>query len=158
MVNELNRQFQYEKGQLEKDHLKIIPVKGNDHPKFSIFCDGCKIKDIMESLIDNALKFTEEGEIEFGYNMMENAVIEFFVRDTGIGIPEDQFNKIFDRFYQIDLRLKRIYGGSGIGLSLANDFALMMDSKIKVESILGAGSRFSFQIPYETANQHLRIV
>jgi PAS domain S-box-containing protein len=158
LVNDLNRQFIYEKEQLEKDHLKLIPVKGNDHPKFSIVCDGNKIKDIMESLMDNAIKFTEEGEIEFGYKMDDNSTIEFFVRDTGIGIPEDQFSKIFDRFYQIDLRIKRTYGGSGIGLSLANDFVNMLGSKIKVESTPGVGSRFSFEISYDDATSHLRIV
>jgi len=158
LVNDLNRQFIYEKEQLEKDHLKLIPVKGNDHPKFSIVCDGNKIKDIMESLMDNAIKFTEEGEIEFGYKMDGNSTIEFFVRDTGIGIPEDQFSKIFDRFYQIDLRIKRTYGGSGIGLSLANDFVTMLGSKIKVESVPGIGSRFSFTISYDDATSHLRIV
>jgi len=158
LVNELSRQFNHEKGQLEKDHLKIIPVKGNDHPKFSIFCDGPKIKDIMESLMDNALKFTEEGEIEFGYHLVGSTEIEFFVRDTGIGIPEDQREKIFDRFYQIDLRMKRIYGGSGIGLSLANDFVKMLGGKIKVESKLGEGSRFSFVLTYDPGTTHLRIV
>jgi len=157
-VNELYRQFLYEKGQLEKDHLKLIVVKGNDHPKFSILCDGSKIKDIMESLLDNAIKFTEEGEIEFGYKILENSSIEFFVRDTGIGIAEEQLEKIFDRFYQVDQRVKRIYGGSGIGLSLANDFALMMGSKIKVESVPGSGSMFSFVLPVEAASSHLRIV
>jgi signal transduction histidine kinase len=157
-VNELYRQFLYEKGQLEKDHLKLFVVKGNDQPKFSIMCDGSKIKDIMESLLDNAIKFTEEGEIEFGYKVLENSSIEFFVRDTGIGIAEDQLEKIFDRFYQVDQRVKRIYGGSGIGLSLANDFALMMGSKIKVESVLGSGSRFSFVLFVEAASSHLRIV
>lgn len=157
LVNELNRQFMYEKGQLEKDHLRLIPVKGNSHPKFSIVCDGNKVKDIMESLMDNALKFTEEGEIEFGYHLLEDSQVEFFVRDTGIGIEEDQFEKIFGRFYQIDLRIKRMYGGSGIGLSLANDFVGMLGSKIKVESKMGVGSRFSFVISYE-AGSHLRIV
>ena len=158
LVNELDRQFMYEKGQLEKDHLKLIPFKGSDQPKFSVFCDGNKIRDIMESLIDNAIKFTEEGEIEFGYNLIGSTKIEFFVQDTGIGISADQYDKIFNRFYQIDLSTKRIYGGSGIGLSLANDFAEMLGSKIKVESIEGAGSRFSFILPIETGSNHLRIV
>lgn len=158
LVNELSRQLNHEKGQLEKDHLRILPVQGNDHPKFSIFCDGHKIKDIMESLIDNALKFTDEGEIEFGYQLIGSTEIEFFVRDTGIGIPEEEREKIFDRFYQIDLRMKRIYGGSGIGLSLANDFVKMLGGKIKVESKLGEGSRFSFVITYDAGTNHLRIV
>ncbi len=158
LVSELNRQFMYEKGQLEKDHLRLYTVKGNDHPKYSIFCDGNKIKDIMESLLDNAIKFTEEGEIEFGYNLLGNSKIEFFVKDTGIGIPEDQFEKIFDRFYQIDLSMKRKYGGSGIGLSLAGDFAKMIGSTIVVESKLGMGSRFSFTLLAENKSDHLRIV
>jgi signal transduction histidine kinase len=158
LINELNRQFLYEKGQLEKDHLRLYPVKGHENPKYSIYCDGSKIKDIMESLLDNAIKFTEEGEIEFGYNLIGNSKIEFFVRDTGIGIPEDQYDRIFDRFYQIDLSMKRLYGGSGIGLSLANDFVKMLGSKIVVESKPGMGSRFSFTLPVENRTDHLRIV
>jgi PAS domain S-box-containing protein len=158
MVNDLKRKFMYEKEQLEKDHLKLIPVLGNVHPKFSIVCDGNKIKDIMESLIDNSIKFTEEGEIEYGYQMLGNSQIEFFVRDTGIGISPDQFSKIFDRFYQIDLRIKRTYGGSGIGLSIAKDFANMLGSTIRVESTLGKGSKFTFVITYDEANNHLRLV
>jgi signal transduction histidine kinase len=158
LIIDLNRQFMYEKAQLNKDHLKLIPVKGNDNPKFSIVCDGSKVKDIMESLIDNAIKFTEDGDIEFGYHMIDNSNIEFFVRDTGIGIPKDEFEKIFDRFYQIDLTIKRKYGGSGIGLSLANEFVIMLGSKIKVESTPGIGSRFSFILPFETGSNYLRIV
>jgi signal transduction histidine kinase len=158
LINDIHRQFQYEKQQLEKDHIILKPVKGIDHPKFSIVCDGNKIKDIMESLMDNAVKFTEEGEIEFGYRLIGNTEIEFFVKDTGIGIPYDEFDKIFDRFYQIDLRMKRIYGGSGIGLSLANDFVMMLGSKIVIESKIGGGSRFSFVLSYENASNNLRIV
>ena len=158
LIIDLNRQFMYERGQLEKDHLRLVPVKGNDHPKFSIVCDGNKVKDIMESLIDNAIKFTEEGEIEFGYLQLDNSSIEFYVKDSGIGIPEDEFAKIFDRFYQIDLTMKRKFGGSGIGLSLANEFVIMLGSKIKVESTPGVGSRFSFILPYDTGTHHLRIV
>jgi len=158
LVNELNRQFLHEKRQLEKNHLKLLPVKGNEHPKFSILCDGNKVKDIMENLMDNALKFTHEGEIEFGYNLIGQTEIELFVRDTGIGIPADQFERIFDRFYQIDLSTKRVYGGSGIGLSLANDFAKMLGSKIVIESTVGHGSRFSFILSYENPGSHLRIV
>ena len=158
LVNELNRQFQHEKHQLEKNHLKLLPVKGNDHPKFTILCDGSKVKDIMENLMDNALKFTEEGEIEFGYHLIGLTEIELFVRDTGIGIPEDQFERIFDRFYQIDLSTKRVYGGSGIGLSLANDFVKMLGSKIVIQSTIGVGSRFSFILSYENTASHLRIV
>ncbi len=158
LINELNREFMHEKRQLGKNHLKLLPVKGNDHPKFSILCDGSKVKDIMENLMDNALKFTEEGEIEFGYHLLGHTEIELFVRDTGIGIPEDQFERIFDRFYQIDLSTKRVYGGSGIGLSLANDFVKMLGSKIVIESTLGVGSRFSFVLAYENTGSHLRIV
>ncbi|MCE1198086.1 MAG: ATP-binding protein [Marinilabiliales bacterium] len=158
MINDLLTQFQYEKVQLEKDHLRLIPVKGMDHPKFSFVCDGNKIRDIMESLLDNAVKFTEEGEIEFGYQLSDPHTAEFFVRDSGIGIARDQMERIFDRFYQVDSRVKREYGGSGIGLSIAKDFASLLDTEIQVESSLGKGSRFSFSVRFDNATNHLRIV
>ena len=73
-------------------------------------------------------------------------------------IPKDEFEKIFDRFYQIDLTIKRKFGGSGIGLSLANEFVMMLGSKINVESTPGKGSRFSFILPYEVGSHLLRVV
>ena len=158
LITDLNRQFSYEKEQLGKKHIALKVSKGNDNPKFSVYTDGQKIKDIMESLIDNAIKFTREGEVEFGYQMIGSSTLEFYVQDTGIGIPSDKFDEIFERFHQLDSSMTREYGGTGIGLSLARDFANMLGSKIRVESTIGKGSRFSFVIAIEAGSGHLRIV
>jgi PAS domain S-box-containing protein len=158
MLHELHRHFLIEKEQLGKDHLKIMLTCGNANEKFSILLDAQKIRDILESLIDNAIKFTRIGEINFGYRFLEGNYIEFFVSDTGIGIPEEKFDEIFKRFHQLDSGMTREYGGTGIGLSLAKDFADLMDTKIKVQSVSGKGSRFSFIIPVEAEKGHLKIV
>lgn len=158
VITDLYRQFTFEKEQLGKNHLNLIPVKGNENIKFSICCDGQKIKDIMESLLDNAVKFTKEGEIRFGYNIINSGLLEFFVSDTGIGIPEDKFEEIFERFHQLDSSTTREYGGTGIGLSLAKDFTKLLDSNIEVKSTVGVGSRFSFIIKVEAVEGHLSIV
>jgi PAS domain S-box-containing protein len=158
VITDLYRQFTFEKEQIGKNLLKLIPIKGNENAKFSICCDGQKIKDIMESLLDNAVKFTKEGEISFGYNIITSGLLEFFVNDTGIGIPEGKFEEIFERFHQLDSSMTREYGGTGIGLSLAKDFAKLLDTKIEVKSSLGIGSRFSFIIRVEAAEGHLNIV
>lgn len=158
VITDLYRQFTFEKEQIGRSHLNLTPVKGNENVKFSIGCDGQKIKDIMESLLDNAVKFTKKGEITFGYNIINSGLLEFFVNDTGIGIPEDKFEEIFERFHQLDSSMTREYGGTGIGLSLAKDFAKLLETKIEVRSSLGKGSRFSFVIRVEAAEGHLNIV
>ncbi len=158
LIIDLNRQFSYEKEQIGKNHLVLYARKGHENPKFSIYTDGQKIKDIMESLLDNAIKFTKDGEVEFGYSLIGGSDIEFFVKDTGIGIPAEKFEEVFERFHQLDSSMTREYGGTGIGLSLARDFAGMLGTKIRIESTLGQGSRFSFILPLEVGNGHLRIV
>jgi len=157
-ITDLYRQFSIEKKLLGKNHLVLIPIKGNENSKFSVCTDGQKVKDILESLIDNAIKFTKEGEIHFGYQIIDGGLLEFFVIDTGIGIPENKFEEIFQRFYQLDSSMTREYGGTGIGLSLAMDFAKLLGTKIEIQSIVGKGSRFSFKIPVEAAEGHLKIV
>lgn len=158
LVTDLYRQFTFEKEQIGKKHLKLILVKGNENVKFSICCDNQKIKDILESLLDNAIKFTKEGEINFGYNIINSGHLEFFVKDSGIGIPEEKFDEIFERFHQLDSSMTREYGGTGIGLSLAKDFAKLLETKIEVHSTVGKGSRFSFVIQVEAGEGHLKIV
>lgn len=158
LMVDLHRQFIYEKEQRGRKHLRLNISTGNDNPQFSIFSDGNKIRDIMENLLDNAVKFTHEGEIEFGYRMLEENNIEFFVRDTGIGIPVDMHKEIFKRFHQLDNSLTREYGGTGIGLSVAQDFVDKLGSRLQVVSESGKGARFFFVIPIEAGNGFLRVV
>ena len=158
IMSDLYRHFLFEKEQLGKDHLKITLFQGTENIKFSVYIDGQKIKDILESLLDNAVKFTRKGEIYFGYRIVNGGMLEFFVSDTGIGIPENKFKEIFQRFYQLDSSMTREYGGTGIGLSLAKDFADLLGTEINVQSTEGKGSRFSFVIPMEAEEGHLKIV
>lgn len=158
ILSDLYRQFTFEKEQIGKKHIKLVVVRGNENAKFSVCCDGQKVKDILESLLDNAVKFTKEGEINFGYDINKGGNLEFFVRDTGIGIEADKFKEIFERFHQIDSSMTREYGGTGIGLSLAKDFANLLNTKIEVQSQVGKGSRFSFVIQAEAGDGHLKIV
>ena len=117
--------------------------------------DREKINSIFSYLIKNAIKFTHTGSIEFGYcmrktsdNDLENYELEFFVKDTGIGIHDEQKEIIFERFRQGSELLSRNYDGAGLGLSISRAYVEMLGGKIWVESILGSGSTFYFTIPY----------
>lgn len=158
MMIDLYRHYSYEKDQRGKKNLRLNVLTENDNPKFAIYTDGQKIRDIMESLIDNAIKFTHDGEVEFGYRLVEDNKIEFFVRDTGIGIPHDKHDEIFNRFHQLDNGLSKEFGGTGIGLSVAKDFADKLKVKLNIESALGNGSRFYFTIPIEAGDGFLHVV
>jgi PAS domain S-box-containing protein len=110
--------------------------------------DRTKLVQVIANLLSNALKFTSKGHIEFGYNLREN-MVEFFVSDTGIGIPEDQQLKIFERFYQVDNRESRLYEGTGLGLSLTKAYIEFLGGNIWVKSEVGKGSTFYFTVPYK---------
>jgi PAS domain S-box-containing protein len=104
------------------------------------------MKKILSHLIDNAIKFSDKGGIEVGCRN-RNGVVEFFVKDKGIGIAADKLPHIFDNFIQGDIKLHPKYGGSGLGLSIVKGFVEILGGTIYVESVPGSGSRFSFSIP-----------
>ena len=116
----------------------------NANPKFSIYTDHGLLKEVFEKLLDNALKFTDEGTIEFGYRTVADGKIEFFVKDTGIGIDEKDLDKIFARFHQLDNKTTRNYEGTGLGLSIAQHYVMLLGGKLKVTSKPGVGSTFYF--------------
>jgi PAS domain S-box-containing protein len=106
---------------------------------------------IFTNIVNNAIKYTTEGSIEFGYilkTVSEPAELEFFVKDTGCGIPQEQMEIIFERFRQGDDLTSRFNEGTGLGLSISKAYADMLGGKIWVESELGKGSIFYFTIPY----------
>jgi CheY-like chemotaxis protein/two-component sensor histidine kinase len=116
--------------------------------------DNTKFIHILTNLLSNAFKFTEKGRIEFGYNLSER-YLHFYVSDTGIGIPEDQFQRIFDRFYQVEHIMARHFEGTGLGLSISKAFVEIMGGKIWVDSELGKGSVFYFTLPYNKTDSML---
>jgi len=112
-----------------------------------IISDETKLTQVLTNLLSNAVKFTNHGSIEFGY-ILKNDNLEFYVRDTGIGIPEEKYEEIFKRFYQIDRKENRQYGGSGLGLSISRTYVKLLGGNIWITSELGKGSTFYFNIPY----------
>jgi len=109
--------------------------------------DREKIKQVITGLIANAIKFTPAGTVSFGYAKNKEEV-EFYVRDTGIGIAREEQDRIFDRFYQVKNEAIQGTRGTGLGLSIACGLAEVMGGAIRVESVLRAGSVFFLTIPY----------
>jgi PAS domain S-box-containing protein len=115
-----------------------------------ILTDSTKLIQILSNLINNAIKFTKDGFVKFGYSINDE-MIEFFVKDTGIGIPPEFHNKIFDRFYQVDNAISRQFSGTGLGLSIVKGYVELLGGTINVESEPGKGTSFAFTIPYKKA-------
>jgi len=142
---------------MEKPHL-IIDYHIDDALKGkSLMSDQYRLIQIINNLINNAVKFTDEGRIEFGVKLNENSRPEFYVRDTGIGIPEKDIDMIFDRFGQVEEALDRNIGGTGLGLSIAKSLVKILGGRIKVKSVEGKGSEFIFTIDAAnsiTTNSH----
>ena len=120
---------------------------GLDDEKSVILVDGIKLRKVICNLIDNALRYTNEGYIELEYKLI-NEMLVFHVKDTGIGIVKEKQKIIFERFSQAEKRLSKEYGGLGLGLSIAKENTELMGGTISVESEKGEGSTFTFTIPY----------
>jgi CheY-like chemotaxis protein/nitrogen-specific signal transduction histidine kinase len=112
-----------------------------------ITTDETKLGQILANLLNNAFKFTSDGHILFGYKVKNNR-LEFFVKDTGIGIPMHMHELIFDRFRQADSSVIREYGGTGLGLSISKAYVELLEGRMWLESEIGKGSIFYFDIPY----------
>ncbi|MDD5149180.1 MAG: PAS domain S-box protein [Flavobacterium sp.] len=115
--------------------------------------DGEKVYAILINLVKNAIKFCDNGIIDFGYTLKtdhKNPELEFYVKDSGVGIPKGRQHAIFDRFIQADISDKRAFQGAGLGLSISKAYVEMLGGKIWVESEVSVGSSFYFTIPYET--------
>jgi len=109
--------------------------------------DPLKIRQVLENLLTNALKFTETGQVQFGYHLIEKE-LHFFVEDTGIGIKAEHQEEVFNRFWQVEKGLARKYGGTGLGLAISKAYVAKMGGNIQVGSVPGKGTRFGFNLPY----------
>lgn len=154
-INKLleNLRDSYKGSMLEKKIALEFNIT-RDVPK--VFGDPDKITQVVTNLIDNALKFTNEGgritvavteKVLMADPEQANGFVEVSVADTGLGIPKDEVERIFEKFYQIGSHLTRQSGGSGLGLSIAKSLVEAHGGKISVQSELGKGSRFIFTLP-----------
>ncbi len=115
--------------------------------------DSEKVYAILANLVKNAIKYSEKGSIKMGYNLKTDTrpgELEFYVKDTGIGIPKDRQEAVFDRFIQADITNKMAHQGTGLGLAITKAYVEMLGGKIRVESEEGKGSTFYFTLPYIT--------
>jgi CheY-like chemotaxis protein len=149
IVKELEVFYKNERSHLSKDHIEIKIETGNLGSEVKINTDESRLRQIFMNLLSNALKFTEQGYIKFGYKVKSQYLIECFVEDTGIGIPDEMRSLIFKRFRQIDDSLTRRFGGTGLGLTICEGLVRLMGGKIWVDSKIDQGSTFFFTLPYQ---------
>lgn len=140
--------YTFFKPEAEVKELELYHKAGLTDSDALIRTDREKIYAVLTNLVKNAIKFTNRGFIELGYEKKEG-FLEFFVRDTGVGIRPDQQQMIFERFRQASESLARHYEGAGLGLAISKAYVEMLGGTIRVESDLGKGSVFYFTIPYD---------
>ncbi|HAH23941.1 MAG TPA: hypothetical protein DCL77_09330 [Prolixibacteraceae bacterium] len=144
ILSNVKEQFSF---QAEAKNLELKLILPDTDQETVIFADADRLHQIFNNLVGNALKFTSKGKIEIGYYPYGN-MVEFYVKDTGIGIPEEYHDKIFDRFRQVEDAKTRTFGGNGLGLAISKNLVELMGGKIWVESESGMGSTFYFTLPY----------
>ena len=128
------------------------------NPVFGFVTDERLLREALMILVDNAIKYTQKGEVVFGYKMIRNESVQFVVSDTGIGIPEDETENIFSRFYRIKNQVNETTSGSGIGLSIAQNYIKILGGELELESKPGVGSKFRFVLPFKEGQGFLRVV
>jgi PAS domain S-box-containing protein len=112
--------------------------------------DRVKLSGVLVNLVKNAIKYTNSGSIDFGYKLNSSKnELEFYVKDTGVGIPDNRQIAIFERFIQVDIEDKMAKQGAGLGLAIAKAYVEMLNGRIWVESKVGRGSAFYFTLPYK---------
>ncbi len=127
----------------EEKNIKLIfnPAKEG----LQVFGDKDKLRQVFVNLLQNAIKYTDDGNIEVLLEE-DKKFVNITVKDTGIGIPEDDLNRVFERFYRVDKARSRAVGGTGLGLAIVKHIIEAHNSKIIVQSRLGEGSTFSFKL------------
>ncbi len=145
LMNELL--FSYKKA-IGTKNLKLKLLTDRPDSSIQMHTDGNRIKQIFANLLNNAIKFTKEGQIEFGYKTKAN-FLEFFVKDSGIGIAKKDQSTVFKRFTQVKAAHGELIGGNGLGLSISKALVEKLGGNIQVHSEPGIGSSFVFTIPYD---------
>jgi signal transduction histidine kinase len=149
LLQELYDEFELKRLQLLKNSVKLELKLPDEYLNEKIFTDPGRLQQMLSNLLSNAIKFTEKGEVEFGYKK-SGEYFKFYVKDTGIGIDEEDQNLIFNRFHELEETSSRKYGGGGLNLTISKHIVELLGGKIKVKSELNKGSRFQINIPIES--------
>ncbi len=131
-----------------KQHLQIQFIKDPVHPNVLLKTDPFRLKQILVNLINNAIKFTETGSVEFGYVVKDDVMIEFYVKDTGPGLSRDELDQIFERFKRSRRSVEKNIAGTGLGLAISKNLVQLLGGEMWVNSIAGSGTKFIFTLPY----------
>ncbi|MDP3944260.1 MAG: response regulator [Lutibacter sp.] len=143
---EMHFQFAFFKPKADKKEIQLLCSNQIESNDAIIKSDKIKIASILTNLINNAIKFTNKGKVEFG-NYIESGNLVLFVKDTGVGIPANKFEAIFERFVQADTRSTREHDGLGLGLSITKAYVDALGGIIETESKENQGSIFRVKIP-----------
>lgn len=144
LIKQVYEQFvlQAKNKDISFSHKKCFPDE-----EIEIMADETKIRQVLTNLLSNAFKFTDSGLVDFGCRI-DNDFLEFFVKDTGIGVPPEKQSEIFERFSQLNYTEDRLYRGSGLGLSISKAYVELLGGKMWISSTPGRGSTFYFTIPF----------
>ncbi|MBC8343956.1 MAG: response regulator [Bacteroidetes bacterium] len=154
ILDEMNKTFNnlIKSSENCKAKLEIIYTEGIE--KIILYNDPNRLRQVFTNLISNAIKFTEKGKIILGYELQDHN-IQFYVSDTGIGMSPEDLNIIFDRFSQAKNSLTREHGGTGLGLTISKNLVNFMGGDLWVESKLGIGSKFIFNLPFNKEEKNI---
>ena len=147
--------YNFFKPEVQKKGMQLFFQNGLQSEEAVIHSDREKLYAILANLVKNAIKYSDTGSIEFGYTLKDRYLL-FFIKDTGIGIPDDKKEAIFDRFIQADISDKRAFQGAGLGLAISKSYVEMLGGNIWVESDEGIGSTFYFTIPYNVKPEEIK--
>ncbi len=128
--------------------IKLKLARNESQPEYVIHSDEVRLRQILTNLIGNALKFTSEGYVEIGLKNQAGHIV-VYVKDTGIGIPEEKQKIIFDPFRQAEDSISRTYGGTGLGLAIVQSYAKLLHSEVFLKSTVGKGSTFYVKLPLD---------
>jgi PAS domain S-box-containing protein len=159
-INTLLRDI-YNRYMTQIPDTKPVKIRMNmdvPNPVFGFITDAQLLREALSILIDNAIKYTLKGEVVFGYEMIRNEAVKFEVSDSGIGIPPEETENIFSRFYRVKNKVNETTSGSGIGLPIAQHYIKIMGGELEMESKPGVGSKFWFVLPFNEGQGYLRVV
>ena len=155
-LKEIHQSFLEIRKQKEKEKIDIR-INNVSKQNLTIKTDPLRLNQIITNLIGNALKFTEDGFIEFGYEIKNERELLFYVKDTGVGMDKSKKDLVFERFTKIEDDVSRLYRGAGLGLAISKSLVELLGGKIWVESTPSIGSTFYFTIPFEKAKESIPV-
>ena len=156
LANDLQAQFKHVASS-KSLHFEICL---DDHLPQTVYSDIQRVSQVLKNLLSNAIKFTHQGKITLTAKQIDSDTLVFCVSDTGIGIPKNRLESIFEAFEQVDKSTSRHYGGTGLGLSISKELAHMLGGELSVRSDYNNGSEFTFTLPirYKTSTPEQTVV